>query len=227
MSSELRPVDALRTALTSADDSTRLRAALAAGTEPHPDFVNVLVEQFATEPEFLVRDMLTWALIQQDRPRAVARVLAELDAENLQAKAQALHALSKLAEPSTWEAITDDLLFHADSAVARTAWRTAVVLVPVEERSALAVRLCTQLGRGDHQMHLSLSRELVNLGDAAQAAIAHAETHPDAAVRSHAFATSQFAANPDSGFEAALDKAKRLASLQGAPLIDQQLISHD
>ena len=39
--------------------STRLRAALAAGTDPHPDQIDVLVRRCALEPDFYVRDMLT------------------------------------------------------------------------------------------------------------------------------------------------------------------------
>ncbi|KPC71415.1 hypothetical protein ADL27_52945, partial [Streptomyces sp. NRRL F-6602] len=39
--------------------SVRLRAALAIGSAPRPDFVGALVERCAVEPEFSVRDMLT------------------------------------------------------------------------------------------------------------------------------------------------------------------------
>jgi len=168
--------------------------------------------------------MLTWALIQQDRTQAIARVLLELESDNMQAKAQALHALSKFAEPSTWTAITDEMLFHPDEEVARTAWRTAVVLAPPSERERLAKRLCTQLGRGAHDMQLSLSRELVNLGDAASASLDLARSHQAAEVRAHAIATAHIATAPESGFDAALEKARRVASLQGAPLVDPTLL---
>lgn len=42
--------------------SVRLRAAMAVGTTPDPRFVDKLIERSAIEPEFFVRDMLTWAL---------------------------------------------------------------------------------------------------------------------------------------------------------------------
>ena len=225
MTESQNAAEALRRALDAPDASTRLRAALAAGTHPHVEYIDVLVEQFAHETEFLVRDMLTWALINQDRERAIARVLAELDSANTQSRAQALHAISKFAEPSTWTAITDAHLFDKHDEVARTAWRAAVIVVPVEEREALAAQLCTQLGRGDTDVQLSLSRELLNLGDAAVADLQKAKHHKDVNVRAHAIATERIAQNPESGFSAALDQAKRVASLHNAPLIDPNIIN--
>ncbi|MGW2111299.1 hypothetical protein ACWCPL_32765, partial [Streptomyces sp. NPDC001948] len=48
--------------LADSSSSVRLRAALAVGTAPDPRYVDTLVERCAIEPEFFVRDMLTWAL---------------------------------------------------------------------------------------------------------------------------------------------------------------------
>ena len=48
--------------LESSDSSVRLRAALAVGTTPDPQFIDTLIERCAVEPEFSVREMLTWAL---------------------------------------------------------------------------------------------------------------------------------------------------------------------
>ncbi|WP_308221483.1 HEAT repeat domain-containing protein [Microbacterium kunmingense] len=58
---------ALRAALETPDASHRLQAALSAGTRPDPEFIDVLVARCAVEPDFFVRDMLTWALVRQDR----------------------------------------------------------------------------------------------------------------------------------------------------------------
>lgn len=49
-------------ALAGGNSSTRLKAALAIGTRPQPGVVDVLVARCAVEPDFFVRDMLTWAL---------------------------------------------------------------------------------------------------------------------------------------------------------------------
>ncbi len=49
----------LRSLLDSTDKSVRLNAALAAGTYPEPDFIEILVSQCAIEPDFFVRDTLS------------------------------------------------------------------------------------------------------------------------------------------------------------------------
>ena len=55
-------------ALEDGRSSVRLRAALAVGTAPDARFVDKLVERCAIEPEFFVRDMLTWALVRHRCP---------------------------------------------------------------------------------------------------------------------------------------------------------------
>lgn len=152
------------------DVSVRLQAALAAGTSPDPAQLDALVERCGVEPDFFVRDMLTWAVIRQPAP--LARVLRELDSEIPQARSQALHTLSKLGDG--WSAITRELLHDPDDEVARTAWRTAVGLVPAGGRAALAAELLQELGRGDRDVRLSLSRALVELGEVVRPALDHA-----------------------------------------------------
>lgn len=87
-----------------ADDrsSVRLRAALAAGTAPDPCFVDGLIERCAVEPEFLVRDMLTWALTRHPVPLTLPGLLRELRSERAQARSQALHTLSKIGDRQAW-----------------------------------------------------------------------------------------------------------------------------
>jgi HEAT repeat protein len=117
-----------------------------------------------TEPDFCVRDMLTWALIRLPSEITLPRLLAELVSERAQARSQALHTLSKIKDAAAWPAITETLLRDSDDEVARSAWRAAVVLVPEGEETELAAELATQLGRGNHEVRLSLSRALVALG---------------------------------------------------------------
>ena len=54
----------LAEALESGDPSARLQAAMDAGTRPDPSFVPVLVDRCGIEPDFNVREMLTWALVR-------------------------------------------------------------------------------------------------------------------------------------------------------------------
>jgi HEAT repeat protein len=197
--------------------SVRLRAALAVGTTPDPRFVDKLVQRCAIEPEFFVRDMLTWALTRHPVSVTLPALLRELRSERAQARSQALHTLSKIGDRRVWPAITRALLCDADDEVARSAWRAAVVLVPEGEESGLAASLATQLGRGGRETRLSLSRALVALGEVVVLpALRAATTAPGLRVRTHALATERLLRDPDAGFEFAIEEAKRFVALGGS-----------
>ncbi len=213
-------VDRLKAELEAESATARLQTVMAAGMRPHDRYIDVLVERFGVEPDFHVRDTLTWALISHDRTLTLKRVLPELNSENPQARAQALHTLSKLGDERGWPAITTEHLTDPDDRVAQTAWRAAAALVPDGEAPALAAVLATQFGRGDRATQRGLSRALAALGDAATPVIAQAKRHKNAAVRSHAIATEKLIANPDVGFDVAIAAARRTVALRGAPLVD-------
>ncbi|GGS81310.1 HEAT repeat domain-containing protein [Streptomyces cinerochromogenes] len=200
-------------ALSAKDSSVRLQAALAAGSDPHPGFLETLVERCAVEPDFFVRDMLSWALTRLSPELTLPRIRRELDSERAQARSQALHTLSKIGDRRAWAWITRDLLRDSDDEVARTAWRVAVALVPDDEKEDLVGELVPQLGRGDRETRLSLSRALVDLGDVIKPAVRKAAAHPDPAVASHARATELLRQNPETGFDAAVEEAKRVVVL--------------
>jgi hypothetical protein len=200
-------------ALGADDSSIRLRTALAVGSNPDPVFLEALVERCAIEPDFFVRDMLSWALTRLPPEVTLPRIRQELHSERPQARSQALHTLSKIGDRSTWAWITRDMLRDADDEVARTAWRVAVVLVPEGEEAGLAADLCLQLGRGDRDVQLSLSRALVDLGDVIEPSLERAAERSDPAVAAHARATELLRQNPETGFDAALDEAKRVVAL--------------
>ncbi|MFD0209808.1 HEAT repeat domain-containing protein [Streptomyces hirsutus] len=210
--------DAARAVRGLEDDrsSVRLRAALAVGTTPDPRFVDKLVERCAIEPEFFVRDMLTWALTRHPASMTLPGLLREVRSERAQARSQALHTLSKIGDRQAWPAITRALLSDADDEVARSAWRAAVVLVPEGEESALATVLATQLGRGGRETQLSLSRALVALGEVTAPVLHAATTAPDPRVCAHALATQRLLRDPDAGFEFAIEEAKRIVALGGS-----------
>ncbi|MGP8299925.1 HEAT repeat domain-containing protein [Streptomyces inhibens] len=210
--------DAIR-ALQGLEDgrsSVRLRAALAVGTAPDPRFVDKLIERCAIEPEFFVREMLTWALTRHPVSMTLPELVREVRSECAQARSQALHTLSKIGDRQAWPAITRALLSDADDEVARSAWRAAVVLVPEGEESALAAVLARQLGRGGRRTQLSLSRALVALGEVIVPAVHAATTAPDPCVRAHALATQRLLREPDTGFEFAIEEAKRVVALGGS-----------
>ncbi|MFI7036201.1 HEAT repeat domain-containing protein [Microbispora rosea] len=199
--------------LEDGNSSVRLKAVLAVGTNPDPRFVDKLIERCAIEPDFYVRDMLTWALTRHSSAMTVPKLVDELRSERAQARSQALHTLSKIGDRRAWPAITRALLTDADDEVARSAWRAAVVLVPEEEEHELAEVLAAQLGRGERETQLSLSRALIGLGEVVVPFLRGAMQNQDPRVRRHAIATERLLRDPDAGFEFAIEEAKRVAVL--------------
>lgn len=195
----------LTAALTADTSSARLEAALTAGTYADPAYVDALVARCAIEPDFFVRDMLTWALTRHPADATVPRLIAETTSVFPQARSQALHSLSKIRDPASYSAITPALLHDTEIEVARAAWRTAVILAPESERGALASELALHLGRGELETQRSLSRALAELGVPAAALRSR-----DRDIRIHAAATQRLIDDPDSDFAAAVEEARRL-----------------
>lgn len=217
MTMQKQDTDTIR-ALRGLEDSrssVRLRAAMELGTTPDPRSVDKLIERCAIEPEFYVRDMLTWALTRHSASMTIPKLLYEVRSERAQARSQALHTLSKIGDRQAWPAITRALLSDADDEVARSAWRAAVVLVPEGEEPELAAVLSTQLGRGERETQLSLSRALVALGEVIVPTLSIAMTDLDPRVRAHAIATERLLRDPDTRFEFAIEEAKRVVALGG------------
>lgn len=189
-------------ALSAKNNSTRLNAALAIGTNPELGLVDTLVSRCAIEPDFHVRDMLTWALTRFPSSTTVPKLVAELQSENAQARSQALHTLSKIKDAGAWPAITRALLRDANDEVARSAWRAAVVLVPDTEKKALAEELATQFGRGNRDVQLSLSRALIVLGaEVVEPVLQKALAGNNPIIQAHARATERLLRDPNAGFD--------------------------
>ncbi|MEV0281177.1 HEAT repeat domain-containing protein [Streptomyces sp. NPDC050610] len=199
--------------LEGSSSSQRLQAALAAGTAPDPQFIGKLIGRCAVEPEFYVREALTWALTRHSAALVVPELIDEIRSGNAQARSQALHTLSKIGDQGAWPAITRALLTDADDEVARSAWRAAAVLVPEGEEGDLARVLATQFGRGERETQLSLSRALIALGKVIAPILRAAMTALDPHVRQHAIATERLSRDPDAGFEFAVEEAKRIVAL--------------
>lgn len=200
-------------ALENDGPSVRLQAALALGTTPDPRSIDRLIERSAVEPDFSVREMLTWALTRHSASMTVPGLIQELRSDRAQARSQALHTLSKIGDRRAWPAITRAHLTDPDDEVARTAWRTAVALVPEDEKAELAAVLVTQLGRGERATQLSLSRALIGLGEMIVPILDAAAEDVSDDRRLHAIATERLLRDPDAGFEFAIEEAKRIVAL--------------
>lgn len=192
--------DRLASALQQTDASARLQAALTAGTHPDDAFLEPLIARCADEPDFSVREMLTWALTRLSHDLVLDRVIGELSSPVAQARAQALHTVSKLRDGRAWPAITAAHLHDPNDEVARTAWRAAVGIAPDSAHAGLARELQQEFGRGDLELQRSLSRALVELGEEGAAAAIASRVTGDESVRMHATATLRLAEDPDSTF---------------------------
>lgn len=192
-------------ALSAPNSSTRLRAALAAGTDPDPEHLVSLMDRCSAETDFFVRDMLTWALTRHPENNTLPLLAAALSDPSPQARSQALHTLSKISHPGTWEMVSTQLLHDAIPSVRTAAWRLAVVVVPDAQRRELAAELVMELGRGDEETQRSLSRALAALEE---------ETIPLLmAVAAHTQATRSFMDDPEGSISAYLHDARRVAAL--------------
>ncbi|MDJ1114176.1 HEAT repeat domain-containing protein [Microbacterium dauci] len=194
----------LRAALDATDSSARVQAAMTAGTHPHPTYVPVLVAQCRFEPEFLVREMLTWALTRHDAEQVTDLLLPELGSRGAQVRSQALHTLSKIGGPRVWAAVTTELLTDPEDQVARVAWRTAVRTAPETAKPELARVLATQLARGERETQRSLSEALAALGEHAERVVARAVAAGGPYVRTHAAVTARLLHDPELTFDEAV-----------------------
>lgn len=176
----------LKALLESSNQSVRLQAALAAGTYPSAEHIEILVTQCAHEPDFFVRDTLSWALMRHDISAVVERLKPELNSGIVQARSQALHTLSKIGDKSNYSLITRAHLLDSEDKVAVTAWRSASFLAPDDKREELAKILVTQLGRGDSDLQFDLTRFLCLLGDCIVAPLTEAAKSPKEEIRMHA-----------------------------------------
>lgn len=205
-----RTTEQLVMALESTSPSRRLQVAMAAGVSPQPGDAPVLIGRIGVDPDFQVREMLTWAVLSHPADVTVPLLIRELRSRNPQARAQALHTLSKVGDPRGWPAVTDEFLTSPDADIARAAWRAAAALVPDAERAALARRLAGQLGRGDRSMRLSLSLAYLNLGEDAAPVLDDVAAHGGRRARVHAEAIQEMRVHPETSFDDAVEWARRV-----------------
>ena len=205
-------IQQLRDALTQSDSSFRLKAVLAAGTHPDDAALDVLVAQCSHEPDFYVRDMLTWAITRLPRDITIPAVRAELASPIPQARSQALHTLSKIRVPEAWPWIFPHMLRDDDDEVVRVAWRLAVAIVPEGAEPELADVLVSQFDRGNLEVKTSLARALASLAawyTPALDLVDAATQSGDLGIRIHATATRAIIHDPEIGFAGIFAEAKR------------------
>ena len=206
----------------SPNSSVRLSTALSAGTNPKPEFVVELINQCAVEPDFFVRDMLTWALLRQEQILVFENLQAQLISTIPQARSQALHTLTKLGHPETWPLITDTLLFDPEVEVRRAAWRLASQIVPEGQRNPLLEKFLKYLGSGNEEEKLSLSRAIAALGDIGIVRLEVLLHDSEPEIVSHAQFTLALINNPEIAEASSTALATKIDLLSKAPRPSEQ-----
>ncbi|ANS79547.1 hypothetical protein SGUI_2151 [Serinicoccus hydrothermalis] len=161
------------------DPTIRQRAAVHLGTLGDDAQSAELVALLVAEPDFFVRETLTWAVCRHPQA-ALPHLLAALD-DAPGARVQVLHALSKIQSP---DAVPQILPFATDDdpAVAMKAWWALGRTGTPEAAPALL----PHLGHGDEEQQRELSRALEQLGAPGVAGLTDALSTTDPEVRLHA-----------------------------------------
>ena len=211
----------LKLVFASPNSSERLRAALSAGSQPVEENIEVLIHRWSVEPDFYVRDMLTWALLRHNPDKVYQLLQEELGSAIPQARSQALHTLTKIGKPETWGLISENLLFDEDDEVRRTAWRVAATFAPVQEQGDLAEKLVSQLGVGGTDVRMSLSRALGVISEVARPLLQRLSQSADEEVVEHAKFTLALIEDPEFGHDASVSFAVKTKVLKGAPVVPE------
>lgn len=170
----------LITRLNHQNPSQRRMAALRLGALPDAVIAPILVDKITTEPDFGVREDLTWAIvmhIDQARPAVEAMLASELPAS----RAIAAHVLSKVGDPRDFVRVAA-LVADPNPDVAVKAYRAAANTGGVQALPSLLARL----GDGDQAQRDMLTIVLVALGGPALLGVLARFDDASADVRHHA-----------------------------------------
>lgn len=167
------------------DKDVRQQAAVALGQVPHAELADELAELLWSEPDFFVRETLTWVLVRTPQESAAAAVSALTSSRSPDStRLQALHLLSKIADPIAVDAASAvaGLLDHENPLVADKARWTLARIGGPEAVPALVA----QLGEADAAARDSLTTALAQLGASAVGPLVGSLSAADPLVRSHA-----------------------------------------
>ena len=162
------------------DKNVRIRAALDVGAARQQDALPELLRRLTREADFFVRENLTWAVARMGEA-ALPGLLKLLEHPDAAARLQAVHTLSKIADPRATAALLN-VLNDADAEVARKA---IFALGQLGSPQALST-LIAGLGDVDAERRTTLSTAIQGFGAAALAPLGDALPGARAGVRAHA-----------------------------------------
>lgn len=174
------PLTEVLVGLKHPDESIRQRAALALGSLVTADLAPQLAAMLWAEPDFFVRETLTWVLVRVG-DAALPHALAALGDERAQVRFDAVHLIGKIGDAAALPAVLP-VTADADDDVAAKA---RFVLTRLGDPAAIPA-LTAYLGRGGDDRRTELTRDLATFGAAAVPHLEEALGHDDEEVRRHA-----------------------------------------
>lgn len=166
--------------LMNPDRDMRQAAALDLGTLADPAAAPALVARLWSEQDFFVRDTLSWA-VTRVADAATPLLLDALAGTDTASRVQALHVLSKIADPATTAAIVPLAADDDPDVAAKARW----ALTRIGDPRAI-LTLAAHLGTGDNNSRNDLTRDLASFDHAAVPWLVTALTSDEAPVRGHA-----------------------------------------
>lgn len=162
------------------DQNARARAAVELGKLGDPATVDRLIEALATEPDFFVREYLTWSIVRT-ADTAVPLLINMLSDARPRARHGAAHTLSKIADPRATPALTVSLQDADPTVVSKAAF--ALGAIGAVESVQAIVNL---LGGEDRELQSTLVSVLERFGAHAIPPVVDALADTHWRVREHA-----------------------------------------
>lgn len=163
--------------LVSFDKNARLRAVMALGQAADSAALPALLDQLRVEPDFFVRDNLSWAIARCGEG-GVMPLIALLSDADAGVRYHAAHTLSKLGDTRAVDALIA-LLNDADADVVQKA---VYALGRLGDARAVPV-LASQIGVGTRELVTTRREAFEAFGDAAVPELADLLSHADSSVR--------------------------------------------
>lgn len=163
--------------LTHLDKNARLRAVMALGQAAESESLPALLQQLRVEPDFFVRDNLSWAIARCGEG-AVVPLIALLADGAADVRYHAAHALSKLGDVRA----VDALITLLDDVDADVVQKAVFALGRLRDTRALPA-LASQIGGGTRELVIARKEAFEAFGELAVPQLAASLSHAESAVR--------------------------------------------
>lgn len=167
-------------ALVHPDKDVRQRAAVSLGQLADPSLAPQIACLLWHESDFFVRETLTWVLTRTPEPAAKAAT-AVLNEGDTGTRVQALHLLSKLADPNSVSTVAR----HIDDPDPLIAEKARWALARIGDPSVIPL-LVDQLGEAELSTRDAMTNTLSQFGAAAVPTVVSTLSAEDPSVRAHA-----------------------------------------